>query len=299
MISFCGYNLSSDINSMDSVPTVVNGINFIKIENAIYDHFDITSDTSLTYSESIPSWTYYTELDCNFEKNISGGNVTFTLDQITSVKVKRRKKGTFDWITLKEIPISTYEELTFVTKDYLAPSIEDFEYAIVPTLNGVEGNYIANSIFSKFNGVFITDGESTYKLYSGVTFSNQSRSNETGVLNPIGSKYPIVISNSSMNYNSGTTQGKILGKNYDETRVLNRIDISNQTRDFINFLKNGKSKILKDWNGNIYMVSIIGDISNTSDLVSGISTISFNWVEQGKYDVQIDLYNNGFSDNAF
>ena len=299
MISFCGYNLSSDINSMDSVPTVVNGINFIKIENAIYDHFDITSDTSLTYSESIPSWTYYTELDCNFEKNISGGNVTFTLDQITSVKVKRRKKGTFDWITLKEIPISTYEELTFVIKDYLAPAIEDFEYAIVPTLNGVEGNYIVNSILSKFNGVFITDGESTYKLYSGVTFSNQSRSNETGVLNPIGSKYPIVISNSSMNYNSGTTQGKILGKNYDETRVLNRIDISSQTRDFINFLKNGKSKILKDWNGNIYMVSIIGDITNTSDLVSGISTISFNWVEQGKYDVQIDLYNNGFLDKAF
>lgn len=299
MISFCGYNLSSDINSMDSVPTGVNGINFIKIENAIYDHFDITSDTSLTYSESIPSWTYYTELDCNFEKNISGGNVTFTLDQVTSVKVKRRKKGTFDWITLKEIPISTYEELTFVTKDYLAPAIEDFEYAIVPTLNGVEGNYIANSIFSKFNGVFITDGESTYKLYSGVTFSNQSRSNETGVLKPIGSKYPIVISNSSMNYNSGTTQGKILGKNYDETRVLNRIDISSQTRDFINFLKNGKSKILKDWNGNIYMVSIIEDITYTSDLVSGISTISFNWVEQGKYDVQIDLYNNGFLDKAF
>ena len=40
------------------------------------------------------------------------------------------------------------------------------------------------------------------------------------------------------------------------------------------------------------MVSIIGDITNTSDLVSGISTISFNWVEQGKYDNEYDLKEN-------
>ena len=299
MISFCGYNLSSDVNSMDAVSSNVSEINNVTIQNAIYDHFDITSDTNLSYSKTKPFWTYYTELDCDFENNISGGNVTFTLKQITSVKVKRRKKNTFDWVTLKEFPITTYDELTFIKKDYLSPTNEEFEYAIVPMLNGVEGNYVIKSIETNYDGVFITNGESAYKLYSGVTFSSQSRSNETGMLNPIGSKYPIIVSNSSIDYNSGTTQGNLLGTNFENTRKLDRINIAQQTKDFVNFLKDGTTKIIKDWNGNIYMVAISGDVSYTTDLVSGISNISFSWVEQGKYDVQIDLYNNGFSDNAY
>lgn len=299
MIAFCGYNLSSDVNSMDSVPSNIVNIDNVMIQNAIYDHFDITTDTSLSYIETIPTWTYNTKLDCNFENNISAGNVTFVLQQVTSIKVKRREIGALSWVTLKEIPISNYTDLAFTTQDYLSPTNTNFEYAIVPILNDVEGNYIVNSITTNFNGVFITDGTNTFKLYSGVTYSNQSRSNETGILNPIGSQYPIIISNSSMNYESGTTQGNLLGTNYESTRILDRINIAQQTKNFINFLKNGKSKILKDWNGNIYLVNIDGNISYTTDLVSGISTISFSWIEQGKYNVQIDLYNNGLSDNAY
>jgi hypothetical protein len=299
MISFCGYNLSFDINSMDAIPSKINSINNTKLQNAIYDHFNITKDTNLLYTETIPTWTYKTKLNCNFENNISAGNVNFTLEQITSIKVKRRETGTFDWITIKEIEISTYEDLTFITQDYLSPTDTSFEYAIVPVLNGIEGDYVINSITSNFNGVFITDGTETYKLYNGVVYSNQTRSNESGILKPIGSQYPIVISNSSMDYVSGTIQGNLLGTNYDSTRKIDRINIAKQTKDFITFLRNGKSKILKDWNSNIYLININSDISNTTDLVNGISTVSFNWVEQGKYNVQIDLYRNGLSDNAY
>lgn len=295
MIGFCGYNLVQDINAMDAVPTNMNNIYSTKVQNAIYDNLVISENANRDYSVEVPNWDYDTVLSCDFNENINGGNVNFTLSQISAVRVKKREKGKFNWITIEEIPISTYDDLKFIMTERYSPTNVDNEFAIVPILNGAEGNYVVNSVYSSFDGVFITDGETTFKLYNGVTYSNQSSVRDTGNLQPIGSKYPIIISNSITDYESGTTQANLLGYNFDTTRVIDKEEVTKQTQDFIKFLKNNKPKILKDWLGNIYLVSIIGSITPSINLITGISSVSFNWVEQGKYDVQIDLYNSGLT----
>ena len=296
MISFCNYNLVGDVNAIDAVPTNISSVNNTTIKNATYDHFNITKNTNTIYSTTTPTWDYNTELDCTFDNTISGGNINITLSQITSIKVKRRELGTYDWVTIKEVDIATYSDLTFITKDYFAPNGLEAEYAIVPVLNGVDGDYITNSITTQYNGTFISDGETSFNLYFNTSYSTLESSNETDIKLPIGATYPIVISNSSLNYMSGSLQTNIMGANFLTTRTIDRGEIISQTKDFVAFLKNGKAKILKDWNNNIYLVYIVGNVSVENSLITGIANVSFNWVEQGKYNVQLDLYNNGLSD---
>ena len=49
-------------------------------------------------------------------------------------------------------------------------------------------------------------------------------------------------------------------------------------------------------NGNIWLFCITGNpsISYNNNYGMGIASVSFDWTEQGKYDNEDDLYDNGF-----
>ena len=90
----------------------------------------------------------------------------------------------------------------------------------------------------------------------------------------------------------------MLGYNFEKTKRINRVDVVKQTDDFCSFLNNMKSKIIKDWNGNIHMVRFTGSptVSYNSSYGNGIAQVTANWVEQGQFDNQNDLYYNGLTD---
>lgn len=77
--------------------------------------------------------------------------------------------------------------------------------------------------------------------------------------------------------------------------MIDRYDVVKQCNDFQYFLTNGKAKILKDWNGNIWLVRISQPptLSYNSLYGNGTAQISFTWVEQGKWNIENDLINNG------
>jgi hypothetical protein len=58
------------------------------------------------------------------------------------------------------------------------------------------------------------------------------------------------------------------------------------------------AKIIKDWNGNIHVVRFTGSptVSYTNAYGNGITQVTANWIEQGQYDNQEDLYNSGLVD---
>ena len=82
---------------------------------------------------------------------------------------------------------------------------------------------------------------------------------------------------------------------FDETRQIDRKDVVTQTNDFKVMAKNYKPKFIKDWNGNIALVRIVGNIDTTynSSYGNGVVDVSCNWVEQGKWNNQSDLVKNG------
>lgn len=290
---FLGYDFLRDRYCWQPTPTDFTNINNIRIENGIYDHMNITKDVDFDYTTELPGkWNLQTQFDADFNGTITAGNVDYILAQISSIKVKRRVKGTFDWITLFTIPISKVSDVDFVRYDYIAKNNETYEYAIVPVIGNTEGEYSINSIKSEFYGIFITDNKSSYKFLEGASYSGNERSNQTGIFEPYGSKYPVVIKNGALSYDKGTLTGTVI--TFDTNQELDREGTIERLKAIENFLTEPTGKILKDFNGNIWLVSITDNIPVTyySEVGMGFAQVSFNWNEIGNATDSGDLYYN-------
>ena len=158
MIGLLGYNFCADKNAVDPMPTNASKLSVVQIEGGIFDHINITSKTDGEYSEIPPTtWDFSTILDCDFNDNISGGNISDISKDTTLVRIKRRVKGTYQWATIKEVPITKDEDLSFAFTDNLNLNNTTYEYAYVPVAGNQESGYTIKEVYSKFKGVFICD----------------------------------------------------------------------------------------------------------------------------------------------
>ena len=296
MIGLIGYNFCADGNALDPTPTDINNITYTKIQNGVFDHFNVSRDTSFDYNSIIPTdWDTNTLMNADFAGNVSAGNVAQVATGVTSIRVKRRIKGTFDWITIREIPVSKPEDMSFVITDNLNAYNVEYEYAYVPVMEDVEGSYIIESILSKFEGVFICDVDTVFKFYAGVEYDTNDAIQQVGVFQPFNRKYPIVVSNSIMQYQTGSIGGWVLPEDYEDTHVFDRSKIVKEKEVLLNFLMNKKPKILKDMNGNNWLVYFTGNPTVTYDnnYGQGMLKVSAKWTEVGDPNDKTDLYENG------
>lgn len=296
MLNILGYNFCSDGNCIDSTPVQVSDINQVQIQNGIFDHFNMTKDTTSEYSPTIPTvWDYLTLMDANFNENINAGNVGFSLSTLSGFRIKRRKTSDYNWIDLTFIPITNLSQIQFVFQDNLAASLQEYEYAFVPVINNVEGNYMTSTISTNFSGVFICDLDTIYRFYAGVQYDGVEQVQKIGVFEPFGLQYPVVVSNALLNYQKGKVSGTVLNSSFYNNGEIDRLSIVNQRKTLLDFLTNKKAKILKDWNGTSYLMILSGSPSTTyaNNYGQGIMDVGFDYVEIGDSNTQADLYNSG------
>ena len=301
MFQVLGYNFFSDGDALNSAPSNVDNITSAKLSNAIFDHFNVTTNIATPVTTTIPTaWDYDTVLDASFNGNLDAGNVDFLIEQISAIKIKRRVQGEFNWLTLQTIPINTVEDLTFVFNDLLNKNNVTYEYALVPVIEDVEGDYLINSILSQFNGVFIGDAETIYKFLYEVEYGSNQRNQQVGIFQVLGQQFPVFIANGELSYESGSVTATILNDDFEQTGMIDRTAITQQKNAIKDFLTNKKAKILKDWSGNEWLCIVNSNIAVTykSGSGMGIPSITFEWTEIGKADNQQDLYNNGILDEV-
>lgn len=298
MFILCGYNFCKDGNALDPAPIVANEFNNVKLTNGIFDHWNVNRDVTSAYNSTIPTtWDYLTIMDANFNGTLNAGNSTFNLAQVDGIKIKRRKVAEFDWVSLYYLPSDELQNQTFTINDNLAASSEEYEYAFVPVVGGIEGNYMVNTITTKFDGVFVCDTETIYRFYAGVEYGTNERVQKVGVFEPYGRRYPVVVSNGLINYETGSVKGTILADDYLRNKALNRISMVKEQVALKDFLTNKKAKILKDWNSHIWLMYVVDNISTEyrNDYGMGIADVEFNWAEIGDANTQADLYNSGLT----
>lgn len=296
MIGFLGYNFCRDGNALDPTPTDINNINYTRVQNGIFDHFNVSKNVEFDYSSIIPTkWDVNTIMDANFEGNILAGNVAVMAANVTSVRVKRRVKGTFEWTTIREIPVTKPEDLSFVITDNLNAYNVEYEYAWVPMTNDVEGNYTIESILSQFQGVFICDVNNIFKLQAGVEYNNNDANQQVGVFQPYNRKYPVIVSNSLINYQTGTISSWVLPEDFEDSKSLDRFEITKEKEAILKFLMNKKPKIIKDTNGNNWLVYFTGNpsMSYNNNYGQGMVKVNAEWTEVGDPNDKTDLYENG------
>ena len=215
---------------------------------------------------------------------------------VKMLKLKRRKYGDFNWVTLNSATIIPTRPYDVVWNDNLAQSGVTYEYAVVPVSSGVEGRYVTDNILARFNGLFICSKDKIYKLYEGIAYGSGQREQKVGVFEPYGRKYPIVTSNANINYNTGSFSGLILPENYMETGKIDRKAIVERKDAILDFLTNKSAKIIKDFNTNIWLCMITGSPSVTyeSSFGMGVVSIDASWVEIGDVNNSSDMYSAGF-----
>ena len=296
MIGFIGYNFCSDNNALDPTPTDIGNITRTRLQNGIFDHFNVSRNVTFDYSSIIPTdWDIDTIMDANFENNVSAGNVNQVATGITGIRVKRRVKGTFDWVTIRELPVEKSEDLSFVITDNLNAYNVEYEYAFVPMLGDVECSYIIESILSKFEGVFVCDVDTVFKFMAGVEYSGNQVNQQIGVFQPYNRKYPVIVSNSIMQYKTGSLGGWVLPEDYATNRTIDSTKITQEKEVLLKFLTNKKPKIIKDMNGNNWLVYFTGNpsLSYDNNYNQGMVKVNAEWTEVGDPNDKDDLYENG------
>ena len=215
---------------------------------------------------------------------------------VKMLKLKRRKYGDFNWVTLNSATIIPTRPYDVVWHDNLAQSGVTYEYAVVPVSSGLEGRYVTDNILAQFNGLFICSKDKIYKLYEGIAYGSGQREQKVGVFEPYGRKYPIVTSNANINYDTGSFSGLILPENYMETGKIDRKAIVERKDAILDFLTNKSAKIIKDFNTNIWLCMITGSPSVTyeNSLGMGVVSIDASWVEIGDVNNSSDMYSAGF-----
>ena len=266
----------------------------ITLENGVYDDLFVDMNTDLEYSTEIPEWDYTTVMYARFRNNILAGNVDFTLSTISELILKKREYGSYNWVTIFTKKIKSEEDLDFFYNDIVVASNTKYQYAAVPVLGGAEGTYQLTEVDVSFDGCFIIDPVKGYKLVANLTRNTLSRNNPATVIEPINSKYPYVNYYSQSQYDSFTVSGLFAPINKDCTfDTKNGWKYRKEIRDF---LTNRRSKIVKFYDGQMYMAAVVDAIQESIDGHPENVNMTINFVEVGDVYDGKDLYYHGFTD---
>lgn len=290
---FLGMSFASSSDAQSKVAISAEAITTLKLGNMIIDELYSTENVLINFNWKIPdSWELDTYLHSKYQDSTHAGNVSYGPGMVSKIKIKRRYIGEFEWKTIYEQPVETLEDLMITFNDYYNPTGREVEYAYVAVIDGVDTNSAFNTVKSEFETYFLcgNNGES-YPLI--LNLDNQVTYNrDSNIVKSPGRKFPYVINNGITQYYSGSL--KVTFIQMDEKCRLDAENGWKYRNDIDKFLANGEPKILKSFEGDMWMIDVINPIPRTNEGHYQLISQSFDWVESGDpFDIG-DLYDNGF-----
>jgi hypothetical protein len=297
---FWGSFLCGDEMTIACSPTDIDNINRIELSNGIYDDLMATNDVESELTETIQKeWDHDKILHATFDGNALAGNINWTVETTSDIIIKRRKVGEFNWITLETKEVNSFDDFTIVGIDKTASPNFTYEYAIVPVLNGIEGNYsLAVPLDVKSNSLVVLDKDEMWATVITDGYCDEVSNVPNSVITTMNDIYPTVISNTSANYKTITvncqfipTDGEMNGEECQEASdEMNPAQITTNNEAFIRFLNNRKPKLLKNLDGRIWLVYVTTPPTNAADEHYLMRKITFGCTEIGNVMSEEDLY---------
>lgn len=295
--------LCGDAMSVPCTPTNIDHINYVEIGNGEFDDLYITKDTSAILTEKPPeNWDFDTILHAKFDGNTLAGNVEWSVNTVSTLLIKRRKVGEFQWITLMTNQITTTDDFNVKFKDVTGTDSVHYEYAAVPILNGTEGNYSYTDVTCKNRFLVIADEDEIWSTVATDGFCDAVSNVPSSTIVTMNDRYPTVIRNTDANYETVTVTANFVPTTIDEETGCIHLKIDNNTHDvyakyskqFKKFLNNGKTKLLKNIDGRAWLCYITTPPTDSADGNYLNRKLSFEVTELGSIESEEDLYNAGF-----
>lgn len=298
---FIGNNiLGADVNTLPLTPTSVKNMTYIVLQNGLFDCLYITKETQSEPTMDCPDeWDFDTIFHADFNNSTSAGNVNWNLNTVSHILIKRRDDVNNRWITIAVKEIKTLEDFTsgIVANDYFNASNTQYEYALLSTLYGTESEYYTTFVDSTFDSIFFAEKNNIVGSPASDGFCDTARVFPSSTNVTILNRYPTYIRNTKANYDKGSFKGTFLYLD-EETCEFEMEDGERVKfqRKVIDFLSDGMPKLLKHFDGRIWLIQITSDISDTADSTYNNRDISFEWVEIGNYSSEEHLYKSNLSD---
>ena len=295
---FLGNTFYSYKYCADTVPNSVTDITSIELSNGIYDNLFVSKNPDLEESPESMVWDYDTIFYALFKGNLLAGNLGVSMNSLTSLRIKVRKKGEYDWLDVFDIPINSTDDLNAIRNYRYMRSNTEYEVAMVPVLNGViEGNMNVTEVLSEFEGVFFMSRDAAVHAFLNVNYPNRQRNTGGVYVETMGRKYPFRIKNGKANYESGSISATFINYTIEGNQYKFDLDGGHIFRKSVNdFLTDGEPKILKTEDGEMWLCCIDGSIPQDAGSYYKVPTTTINWTETGDCESMSDLYANGFTD---
>lgn len=290
-----GISYFGDSTSFLPEPVYIDKCEKIEVKECKIDDLFVTKKTNVT-SATVLKWDSSTLLYATFNNNLEGGNASYLLSTIDEMRILKRKVGTFDWVTIYTKPISSINDIKIVYQDIMNANDTEYEYDVVSVKNGIIQEHSKAIGKSEFEGLYLIGMNKTYHSIFNINDGNNYNYNRNfsgNIIKPVDSEFPYYIKNSTNDYDSGNYSATFVEVQNDGNH--NWSDGYNYRDELLNFLSDGKPKIMKEDFGLTRLISILGDsISNTSSGHRENVRTSFQWAETGKMTSSTDLYNAGF-----
>ena len=284
-------------------------INEVQLNKGTYDDVDLEVYDKNTTKDDIDNYTFpevwhkFIVFHANFNNNnLAAGNFDYMISEVSSLIIKRRLSNSIEqYLPIFEKKIYTNtdsNEFNFVFTDYLVKNGCEYEYKLVPILkNGIEGLpiYATYEDESKktvdFNGLFICEPDSVYYTILETEITAQ-KNKPSSIITTLGRKYPFVLCSTENNYYTGTAKGLFATpKGNCDWDFEHSWDFREK---FNEFLLDGKVKLLKYYDGRMWLVNIYENVTNEREDHDLKIITSFNWAEIGDVTDVYSLYDNGF-----
>lgn len=286
-------------STLNTIPSTVEKITDVKIAGAIFDSLRVDEEVTGSF-EIADDWKLTTKLYARFNNNLYAGNAELGVDNVTNILIKRREVGDFEWFNMFNIPVEKIEDFNFVLSDKYAKGGQAYQYAFVPIINGLEGEYSfaaceatgEEDVVCDFDGVVIMDKDNIYNTILDIETSTQKNHSKT-YSSTLNNKYPVVIKNSMANYYTGSISATYLhfiGCDYDKNGSRK------YREEFLDFLANDNSKIIKIYDGRTFLCEVVDQISDSNSDHHELHSINYNFVEIGDTESNKDMYDAGFLD---
>lgn len=303
---FLGFNfLGADEMTVPISPTIASDNTSVELSSVMADTLAITKNIEFEPTADVNSeWDFDTILIADFNQDTIAGNVKWALETISHIMVKRRIVGSYKWITLAVKEVNSVEDLNIGGTDITCESLE-YEYAIVPILNTIEGDYSSAIADVTNEDLVVIDATGIYHTPITDGYCDVTDVHPNSTLELLHNRYPTVVRNTMANYETITVNGDFLpydDKNCIDLDILNDDDGHNDRRRILyrreikEFLTNGRTKILKNVDGQCWLVYVTTPPTDTADNYYKIRKLSFGCTELGDLKSERDLYYAGLLD---
>ena len=283
--------------TLSSLPIDLNYVNYLKIENGIYDDMYATHiNESLKSSGDfcVPEeWDEETYIHAKFSGNLYAGNTDFGIDKVTHIVIKRREIGEHKWMPLMVKEINSVNDFTFTETDKYAISNTDYEYAVVPIIDGEEWNYsISEPCEVSFDCLVVLDKDEGYSTLYDIDIS-ATKNNTSSTITSWGKKYPIYVANAFNDYYTGDVTATFINMDCNNMNPSVK-EVTKFRNKLMDFLNNRKIKYIKDPLGRCWIACIGTSITDEDGGHPIAHKVSFNFTEIGDVNSNSDMYKYGF-----